>query len=185
MEWLIGLALPFIIFGISNITSENKRLRLQKTELENSIKSIENIINLQKNTPQNSENGTLDVDIYAPNVELNEPSSRQEFVKKAVGTLHLHHDEFVFLSTTQTRNIKLSNIIKTDLFLDGLRFYLKNRQKTITFTNLNAPTAYFHLLNLFNIMNQKYSTYRWEDPEFFISELTSIVDKLKTKLDKL
>lgn len=99
--------------------------------------------------------------------------------------MHLHSDEFVFLSTTQTRNIKLSNIIKTDLFLDGLRFYLKNRQKTITFTNLNAPTAYFHLLNLFNTMNQKYSTYRWEDPEFFISELTSIVEKLKTKLDKL
>lgn len=83
MEWLIALALPFIIFGIYNITSENKRLSLQKTELENSIKSIEHIIDLQKNTPQTSENGTLDIDIYAPNVELNEPSSREEFVKKS------------------------------------------------------------------------------------------------------
>ena len=114
-----------------------------------------------------------------------EPTSRSELALKAVGTLHLHHDQFLFLSSTQTTTIKLSNIIKTDLFTDALRFNLKNRQKTVTFAQLDTPTALYHLSILFNKMNEKYSTSQWDDSEYFTLELISILDKLNTQLLKL
>lgn len=188
MGWIIVFI--FIVgFGayLISIDEENKNLITKNNDLKNSIKLIEKIIEIQKNTHQNlnSVKGILNIDISEEDVELKEPTGRSELTLKAVGSLHLHHDEFNFLSTTQTRNIKLSNILKTDLYTDGLRFYLKNRQRPITFTNLDTPTAIYHLFTLFNNMNKQYSTYQWEDPENFILELTSIVNRLKTKVEKL
>ena len=172
-----------IIFYLQAFEKEAK-LKLKKIELKDSIILIERIIEIQKNTPPNtnSDEHLLDVDISNEKAELKEPSARTELALIAVGTLHLHHNEFIFLSTTQTRNIKLSNIIKIDLFTDSMRLYLKNRQKTITFADLDTPTALYHLSTLFNKMNEKYSTSQWEDPEYFILELTKIVNKLNTEL---
>ena len=187
MGWFVAfIFMFFLIYFVSTIMEENKDKEIKTNDLKNSIKLLEHIIEIQKNTPQNPSStiGRLDINISNDEVSLQEPSHKQEFVLKAVGTLYLHHDEFNFLSTTQTRNIKLSNIIKTDLFTNGLRLYLKNRQRPITFTNLDSPTAFYHLFKLFDEMNRKYSTFQWEDAEYFISELSLVVKELKNKLNK-
>jgi hypothetical protein len=185
--FLVLVLVAFVSFFILQEIDKSAKLKLKKYELKDSISLIDQIIEIQEKTPQNpiSVNSILDIDINSEKVELMEPTSRSELALKAVGTLHLHHDQFLFLSSTQTTTIKLSNIIKTDLFTDALRFNLKNRQKTVTFAQLDTPTALYHLSILFNKMNEKYSTSQWDDSEYFTLELISILDKLNTQLLKL
>jgi len=188
MRWIIFFVIFLIFLGAIYFEQEKReaaqKVARSKKEFENSIDLVKRLMrdirSNEKIDPPNKPN----IKINASDINYLEPRRNEDLSLIAVGDLQITHEEIIFLSTQQTRNIKISNILKTDKFVDGVRIYVKNRQRPMTFSNLLTPSAIIELLLLFNEMNEKFSTNHW-DATYFLDRCQEVIDELKERLDSI
>jgi len=187
-----GWAIFFIIcfFGLAYLYFDEKqneakqKVDRSKKEFENSIDLIKQIMREIESNENSDPPEKTNIEINATNVNLYEPRRNEDLSLIGVGDLKITQKEIIFLSTQQTRTINVSNLLKVDVFVDGVRIYVKNRQRPMTFSNLSTPNAIADLLLLFNEMNEKFSINQW-DMANFLDRCKEIIKELKERKDSI
>lgn len=145
----------------------NQKVDRSKKEFENSIDLIKQIMREIESNENSDPPEKTNIEINATKVNLYEPRRNEDLSLIGVGDLKITQKEIIFLSTQQTRTINVTNLLKVDVFVDGVRIYVKNRQRPMTFSNLSTPSAIADLLLLINEMNEKFSINQWDMANFF------------------
>jgi len=205
MEFFIVLIIGvFVIAAISAGSKRKEEIDSLKTQIsvtKDCIKQIDNFLDLiddQITTKKLKESSY--VFLTENNVNLYEPRARrysgysgvrvakgiyiggstgksvQEQTLLSTGKLILYVDELVYSSTMETRTIKLNNIVDTELFIDGIRFSIKNRQKPIMFTGTNNSAALYDYINLLKALTLEFKKTEWNK-----NDISNAIDNMKTQ----
>ncbi|MDC3033746.1 hypothetical protein OA181_03590 [Acidimicrobiaceae bacterium] len=101
--------------------------------------------------------------------------SHQEQTLLSTGNLTLNVDELIYSSALETRTIKVVNIVETELFSDGIRISIKNRQKPVLFTNITNSLTWSECIDGLQNFIQEFNKGKWD--KSFIKEY---IDKRKS-----
>ncbi len=117
--------------------------------------------------------------------------SVQEQTLLSTGTLTLNVDELIYSSALETRTIKIVNIVETEIFSDGIRISIKNRQKPVLFTNITNSLIWSECIDALQNFIQEFSKGKWDKSliKEYLDEkksmYTELIDEEKDILDSL
>ncbi len=117
--------------------------------------------------------------------------SYQEMTHLSTGNLTLFVDELVYSSSMETRTLKLANIVDTELFSDGLRVSVKNRQKPSLFIGTNNSPAYYDFIQLLKALSLEFGKSEWNRDvisntiEDMKSQYNELIEKMNAELKEL
>jgi hypothetical protein len=93
-------------------------------------------------------------------------------------------DELVYSSSMETRTLKLANIVDVELFSDGLRVSVKNRQKPLLFTGTKNSAAYYDFIQLLKGLNLEFGKSQW-NREIISNTIEDMKSQYNEHLEKL
>ena len=214
MEFLIAGIIGYLIFsflsGYNDNSNEIENLKNQIATTEDSIvqaDSFYTFISDDSITVKKFKDSSFEF-LSESNIDLHEPRARryaghsgvrvakgiyiggstaksvQEMTYLSTGNLTLFVDEIVYSSSMETRTLKLANIVDIELFSDGLRISVKNRQKPLLFTGTSNSAAYYDFIQLLKGFITEFGKSEW-NKEFISNTIENMKSQYDEHLEKL
>lgn len=213
MEFVIAGVIGFLVLAAisayNDKSDEIENLKNQIATTEDSIVQTDNFYNFisDETTTKKFKDSSFQF-ISESNINLHEPRARrysghsgvrvakgvyiggstaksvQEMTHLSTGNLVLFVDELVYSSSMETRTLKLANIVDVELFSDGLRVSVKNRQKPLLFTGTKNSAAYYDFIQLLKGLNLEFGKSQW-NREIISNTIENMKSQYNEHLEKL
>jgi len=213
MEFVIAGVIGFLVLAFISAykdkSDEIENLKNQIATTEDRIVQTDNFYNFisDETTTKKFKDSSFQF-ISESNINLHEPRARrysghsgvrvakgvyiggstaksvQEMTHLSTGNLVLFVDELVYSSSMETRTLKLANIVDVELFSDGLRVSVKNRQKPLLFTGTKNSAAYYDFIQLLKGLNLEFGKSQW-NREIISNTIENMKSQYNEHLEKL
>ena len=213
MEFVIAGVIGFLVFAFISAYNDNsdeiENLKNQIATTEDRIVQTDNFYNFlsDETTTKKFKDSSFQF-ISESNINLHEPRARrysghsgvrvakgvyiggstaksvQEMTHLSTGNLVLFVDELVYSSSMETRTLKLANIVDIELFSDGLRVSVKNRQKPLLFSGTKNSAAYYDFIQLLKGLNLEFGKSQW-NREIISNTIEDMQSQYNEHLEKL
>lgn len=213
MEFFFGALLLFALIAVfSSGSSKKTQIDNLKSQIEITKHSIEQADNFydfisDDSTTKKFKDSSFQF-ISESNINLHEPRARryaghsgvrvakgvyiggstaksvQEMTYLSTGNLVLFVDELVYSSSMETRALKLANIVDIELFSDGLRVSVKNRQKPLLFNGTKNSAAFYDFIQLLKALNLEFGKSEW-NREYISNTIENMKSQYNEHLEKL
>lgn len=207
---IIGILVYLFLSGSNTHNNEIENLKNQIATTEDSIvqaDSFYTFISDDSISAKKFKDSSYEF-LSESNIELHEPRARrysghsgvrvakgvyiggstaksvQEMTHLSTGNLTLFVDEIVYSSSMETRSLKLANIVDIELFSDGLRISVKNRQKPSLFTGTSNSAGYYDYIQLLKGFQSEFGKSEW-NREFISNTIENMKSKYDDHLEKL